>query len=117
MEVTDAAAVALARAGECDAFRLLVERHSRKVFRLAFRLTGNETDAEDVVQETFLRVYRNLNQFDEKAVFTSWLYRIASNYAVDLLRTRKAHVPISVDGGEPGSAGPDRLVAGNPGPD
>src|SRR4051794_26765838 len=117
MEVSDETAVAQARAGECDAFRLLVERHSRKVFLLAYRLTGNETDAEDVVQETFLRAYRNLNQFDQKAVFTSWLYRIASNYALDLLRLRKARPAISLSGDDMGDAVSDRLVSPSPGPE
>jgi RNA polymerase sigma-70 factor (ECF subfamily) len=118
MEVTDAAAVALARAGDCDAFRLLVERHSRKLFRLAFRLTGNESDAEDVVQETFLRAYRSLNQFDERAVFTSWLYRIATNHALDLLRLRKTRPAVSLSGGgESEDSLSDRLVAASPGPD
>ncbi len=89
MDVSDAAAVALARAGDGDAFRVLVDRHGRKLFRLAFRLAGNEEDAEDIVQETFLRAYRNLDKFDERALFTSWLFRIASNYSLDLLRMRK----------------------------
>jgi RNA polymerase sigma-70 factor, ECF subfamily len=110
MEVSDAAAVALVRAGDSDAFRLLVERHSRKLFLLAIRLTGNRDDAEDIVQETFLRAYRNLNQFDERAVFTSWLYRIATNYALDLLRARKAK-----GADEPEAAG--WLPSGDPGPD
>ena len=55
MDVSDAAVVALARTGDGDAFRVLVDRHGRKLFRLAFRLAGNEEDAEDIVQETFLR--------------------------------------------------------------
>ena len=59
MDATEAAAVlARARQGDSDAFRALVEQHSRSVFRLAFRMTGNEQDAEDVVQESFLRAYR-----------------------------------------------------------
>jgi RNA polymerase sigma-70 factor, ECF subfamily len=65
-----------------------VERHSRGVFRLAFRMTGNEHDAEDVVQETFLKAYRKLAGFEERAQFGSWLHRIAANCAYDLLRTR-----------------------------
>ena len=93
MEIGDAAAVALARTGDGDAFRLLVERHSRRVFRLAFRLTGSEADAEDIVQETFLRAYRNLDRFEERAVVGSWLYRIATNCAIDLNRRRKAEAP------------------------
>ena len=89
MEIGDAAAVALARTGDSDAFRLLVERHSRRVFRLAYRLTGSEADAEDIVQETFLRAYRNLDRFEERAVVGSWLYRIATNCALDLIRSKK----------------------------
>jgi len=77
--------------GDSDAFRLLVERHSRTVFRVAYRMTGNEHDADDVVQETFLRVYRQLESFESRANFTTWLHRIAINCSVDLLRTRVRH--------------------------
>src|SRR5579859_3247145 len=89
MEQSDAAAVAQVRAGETDAFRVLVERHSRSVFRLAFRMTGNEQDAEDMVQETFLRAYRRIGKFDERASFGTWLYRITVNCSLDLVRARK----------------------------
>ena len=91
MEGTDADADAVARfrAGDESAFRALVERHSRGVFRVAFRMTGNEQDAEDVVQETFLKAYRNLARFEERARFASWLHRIAANCAYDVLRSRK----------------------------
>ncbi len=89
MQETEAAAIARARGGDGDAFRMLVERHSRSVFRLAYRLTGNEQDAEDVVQESFLRAYRQLEKYDGRAGFHTWLYRIATNYALDLLRSRK----------------------------
>src|SRR6516225_9549197 len=89
METTDATFVARARTGDSDAFRVLVERHSRALFRLAFRMTGNEQDAEDVVQESFLRAYRQLGKFDERASFGTWLYRIATNYSLDLVRSRK----------------------------
>ena len=61
MEESDADALALARAGDSEGFRVLVERHSRALFRLAYRMTGNEHDAEDVVQEAFLRAYRRLD--------------------------------------------------------
>jgi RNA polymerase sigma-70 factor, ECF subfamily len=89
MEPSDSLAVAQARAGDAGAFRLLVERHSRNLFRLAFRMTGHSQDAEDVVQETFLRAYRQLSKFDDRASFGTWLYRIASNCALDLIRSRK----------------------------
>jgi RNA polymerase sigma-70 factor (ECF subfamily) len=89
MEFADGAFVAKARAGEPDAFRVLVDRHSRGLFRLAFRMTGNEADAEDVVQESFLKAYRQLGRFDERSSFGTWLHRIAVNCALDLVRARK----------------------------
>ena len=89
MDLNDVAFVTKARAGDADAFRVLVERHSRALFRLAYRMTGNEQDAEDVVQESFLRAYRQLAQFDERASFGTWLYRIAANCSLDLVRSRK----------------------------
>jgi RNA polymerase sigma-70 factor, ECF subfamily len=89
MELNDVLAVSRARSGDTDAFRVLVERHSRSLFRLAFRMTGNQQDAEDVVQESFLRAYKQLAKFDERASFGTWLYRIASNCSLDLVRSRK----------------------------
>jgi RNA polymerase sigma-70 factor (ECF subfamily) len=85
----DAAPLARALAGDRDAFRVLVERHSRTLFRLAFRMTGNEQDAEEVVQEAFLRAYRRLDRFESRANFGTWVYRIAVNCSLDLLRRRK----------------------------
>src|SRR5919204_497528 len=91
MDASDGAAVlARARQGDGEAFRALVDRHSRSVFRLAFRMTGNEQDAEDVVQESFLRAYRQLSRFESRANFGTWLYRITANCAVDLMRSRQA---------------------------
>src|SRR6266513_2316159 len=91
MDATEAAAVlARARQGDSEAFRALVERHSRSVFRLAYRMTGNEQDAEDVVQESFLRAYRQLGRFESRANFGTWLYRIVANCSVDLMRARGA---------------------------
>jgi len=89
MEESDAALVTRAREGDQDAFRLLVERHSVKLFQLAFRMTGNEQDAEDLVQETFLRAYKQLNRFQSRAGLGTWLYRIAANCSLDLLRRQK----------------------------
>src|SRR4051812_14142045 len=89
MDLTDAAAVSRARNGDADAFRLLVERHSKIIFRVAYRMTGNEHDADDVVQEAFLRAYRQLDGFEERANFSTWLHRIAVNCSLDLLRARQ----------------------------
>lgn len=91
MDATEAAAVlARARQGDSDAFGALVEQHSRRVFRLAFRMTGNEQDAEDVVQESFFRAYRQLGRFESRANFGTWLYRIVANCSVDLMRSKQA---------------------------
>jgi RNA polymerase sigma-70 factor (ECF subfamily) len=89
MPLTDTAAVALARDGDSDAFRGLVERHSRAVYRLAHRMTGSPQDAEDVVQETFLKAYRQLGRFESRANFGTWLHRIAVNCSIDLIRSRR----------------------------
>jgi RNA polymerase sigma-70 factor (ECF subfamily) len=117
MEQSDAAAVAQVRAGNSDAFRVLVERHSRSVFRLAFRMTGNEQDAEDLVQETFLRAYRQVARFDGRASFGTWLYRIAANCSLDLIRVRKRRqeqqTPVDGEGRELAAS----VAAGDPTPD
>lgn len=118
-EDVEAAAVALARAGDTQGFRVLVERHSRKIYGLAYRLTGNHADAEDVVQETFLRAYRELGRFQSRASVGTWLHRIAVNCAVDAIRTRANREAFRADlglidalGHEPaaGDPGPERVV-------
>jgi RNA polymerase sigma-70 factor (ECF subfamily) len=87
---SDAIAVERTLAGDREAFRVLVERHSRNVYRLAYRMTGNQQDAEEVVQEAFLRAYQKLSQFASRANFGTWVYRIAANYAIDRMRQRKS---------------------------
>lgn len=113
MEMSDEAAIAAAQAGNQDAFRVLVERHSRAVFRLAYRMTGNEQDAEDVVQEAFLRAYRQLHRYESRASFATWVYRIAANYSLDLIRARRNNVESDgiLDHLSESSPGPDRLFA------
>lgn len=103
MELTDQAAAAEVQLGNQQAFRVLVERHSRAAFRLAYRMTGNEHDAEDLVQESFLRAYRQLHTFDGRAAFGTWLHRICVNCSLDFLRSRKnrKELPNAADDGEP----------------
>ena len=117
MDATEAAAVlARARQGDSEAFRALVEQHSRSVFRLAFRMTGNEQDAEDVVQESFLRAYRQLGRFESRANFGTWLYRIVSNCSVDLMRSKQArHDQVRGDSLDEGAV--DVPAADVPGPE
>jgi RNA polymerase sigma-70 factor (ECF subfamily) len=89
MEISDQAAVELTQRGDPDAFRVLVDRHSRAVYRLAWRMTANSHEAEDIVQETFLRAYKQLRRFDGRAAFGTWIHRIAVNCSLDLIRARK----------------------------
>lgn len=122
MDATEAAETAAvldrARQGDGEAFRALVERHSRSVFRLAFRMTGNEQDAEDVVQEAFLRAYKQLGRFESRANFGTWLYRIVANCSVDLMRAKQSRHDMSrgesldgaVDMPSTDTAGPERLA-------
>jgi len=101
MDASELAVVARVRAGDHDAFRHLVERHSRSVFRLAYRLTGREEDADDIVQETFLKAFRQLARFESRSSFGTWLYRITVNCSHDLMRQRpRAGTRTSLDGPE-----------------
>jgi RNA polymerase sigma-70 factor (ECF subfamily) len=97
MPQDDAAAVARARGGDEDAFRLLVDRHSRSIYRLAFRMTGRAEDAEDVVQETFVRAYRQLARFESRSNFATWLYRIGFNCSIDYMRSRPRRESVETD--------------------
>ena len=117
MEDSDAALVTRAREGDQDAFRVLVERHSQALFRLAFRMTGNEHDAEDMVQETFLRAHRQLGRFESRSSLSTWLHRIAANCSLDLLRKRQrraeADRAVDLESGEAGAA----VLSHEPAPD
>lgn len=118
MDETDNQLVERVRGGDDDAFRLLVERHSRAIYRAAFRITANAADADDVVQETFLRAYRGLRSFDARALWTTWLHRIAINCSLDLIDSRRRREG-RIDDGEDLSlvatsdATPDRVALGS----
>lgn len=90
---TDEELVALATAGDLDAFNQLVSRWERPIFGLAFRTLGREEDARDVVQEAFMRAYRGLRGFKGEAKFSSWLYRITLNLCRDWIR-RERRAPL-----------------------
>jgi RNA polymerase sigma-70 factor (ECF subfamily) len=113
MERTEISVVRLARAGDAEAFRELVESYSPKLFRLAYRITGDEATAEDVVQEAFLRAYRSLGRFDERAQFGTWLHRIAVNAALEMVRKRQRQPSQSSEDPHPSpDPGPDRIALG-----
>ena len=83
--------------GDSAAFTELVGRFQQKLYYLAYQILGNHLDADEVVQESFVRVYRRREELSHVTNFTSFLLRIATNYAIDLLRKRKGHGQLSDD--------------------
>src|SRR6201993_282910 len=86
-----------AKAGDISAFEQLVQRYDRNVFRIAQHITQNREDAEDVVQDAFLKAYENLNQFQGQSKFYTWLVRIAVTEALMKLRRRRPERMVSLD--------------------
>ena len=84
------------RAGDRAEFARFVDAHSGVVYRLAMRMLNNSQDAEDVLQETFIKAYKHLSGFDGRSSLSTWLYRIATNESLMLIRRRK-HVEVSID--------------------
>jgi RNA polymerase sigma-70 factor, ECF subfamily len=99
---TDEELVRRSRQDDQDAFAALVDRYQDKIYNLAYRMTGNREEAEDVAQETFLHTYRALDTFRLEERFSPWIYKIASNLCLDRLRKQR-HPVVSLD--EP--VGPD----------
>ena len=91
------ALVQAAKAGDVSAFEELVKRYDRNVFRIAQHITQNREDAEDVVQDAFLKAYGNLHQFQGQSKFYTWLVRIAVNEALMKLRRRRPERMVSLD--------------------
>ena len=92
MDVTEAAATLdRARQGDSEAFRVLVERHSRYLYGVAYRMTGNAEDARDVVQDTWLKAHSQLGRFEARSNVRTWLTRIAINCAIDYIRKTRRH--------------------------
>jgi RNA polymerase sigma-70 factor, ECF subfamily len=95
--VDEAPLVARAREGDALAFGELVRKYEGKIFRLAQHVTQNREDAEDVLQETFLKAYEHLDQFQGNSKFYTWIVRIAVNQALMKLRRRKTDRSVSLD--------------------
>lgn len=92
----DSKLVAAARDGDLMAFEALVRRHTRHVYAHAVRFFGDASAADDVVQEVFIKVYRSLDTFDERSRFSTWLYRVARNTCLDMVRSGR-HRPEPID--------------------
>lgn len=88
--------ISLAKEGDEQACRALYSRYCRVVYTLAYQMLGNHTDADEVVQETFIRVFKNLHRLRNAGSFTSWVYQIATNLSIDLrkARTRRRALPL-----------------------
>ncbi len=85
-----------AQQGDTEAYRYLVERYQSKAFSVALGVIGNKNDAEDIVQEAFLKAYKNLGRFKGKSSFYTWLYRIVTNLAIDYSRKKYRKTEVSV---------------------
>lgn len=122
MELTDAAVVAQVLAGDRDAFRVLVERHSRSLYHVVYRMTGNPHDSEELVQETLLRAFKALDKFELRSNFYTWIYRIAVNRTLDFLNAKKTHMQNKetyqiADEPDPEEGRQVQVAAASPGPD
>lgn len=93
------------QSGDRGEFSRLVDAYYPNIYRLAMKMLGNQQDAEDVLQETFLKAYRNLDRFDGRSKVSTWLFRIATNEALMILRRQRPNIfsidePIETDEGE-----------------
>jgi RNA polymerase sigma-70 factor, ECF subfamily len=93
--VDDRVLVNAARGGDLDAFEMLVRRHERTVYRVALRMLGNDADAQDATQETFVRAWRALGRFHGRSSVSTWLYRIVTRRCIDLIAARHPSETIS----------------------
>ena len=83
--------------GDMSAFEELIIQYEKKVYNVALRVLKNPDDAMDISQEVFIKIYKNLDKFDGKASFSTWLYRITTNTCIDELRKRKGKETYSID--------------------
>jgi RNA polymerase sigma-70 factor, ECF subfamily len=104
----ESALVVRAKAGDEEAFSELVRHYDRRVYRMAKQITQNDDDAEDVLQETFLKAYTHLDDFQGNSKFYTWLVRIAVNEALMKLRKRRSDRTVPLD--EPIDTGEDEMV-------
>jgi len=118
-EPADEGLMAMAQRGDGPAFERLVKRYEHRLFNYIRRMVGSSADAEDLFQETFLRVYRHRNRFRTSARFRPWVYRIATNLCRDHLRYRRRRPALSLNApaGDAGTALADTVAAPNPGPE
>jgi RNA polymerase sigma-70 factor, ECF subfamily len=118
MEESDDSIRRAVLSGDKDAYRVLVARYSQIVFRVAYRITGDESDAEEAVQEAFMRGYQKLKNFEGRSSMATWIYRIGVNCSLDIVARRKPETRIGEENDPErrevqlpdATAGPDRLL-------
>ncbi len=98
METSDAVLVSTAKSGDANAFVELSKRHSNRLLETTYRITRNRQDAEDALQDSLLKAFSHLKDFQERSSFSTWLTRIAINSALMILRKKRVCVEISIDG-------------------
>ena len=118
LPLDDTAIVSKCLSGQTEAYGVLVKKYSARIVNLAFMMTGDRHEAEDIAQEAFVRAYKGLPRFQRKARFSSWLYQIALNLSKDRLKARSRHAKTADDeqfarmDGDPRAEASRRLVEG-----
>jgi RNA polymerase sigma-70 factor, ECF subfamily len=99
IQASDAEIMLRVKKGDREAFSLLVQRHRKPLINFIYRFTANPGESEDLAQEVFIRVFQSASTYEAKAAFSTWLYRIATNSALNFIRDRKARLTYSLDQG------------------
>lgn len=107
--ISDGDLVSRAQSGQLDAFEELVRRHRLATYRVALRMLGDESDAEDATQDAFVQAWRNLGGFRADAAFSTWMYRVVTNRCLNMLRARRRTEQLPDDREAPASR-PDRIA-------
>ncbi len=97
VELNDTDIIKQCLSGESNSYEILVNRYQKPIYNLAYRLSGNAEDAQDIAQEAFVKAYQSLQSFNPQYSFKSWLFRIAQNLSIDQLRKKSRHPQISMN--------------------
>ena len=97
IQASDAELMLKVKKGDREAFSLLVQRHRKPLINFIYRFTANQGESEDLAQDVFMKVFQSASSYEAKAAFSTWLYRIATNSALNFIRDRKAQLTYSID--------------------
>ncbi len=97
MSIEEVQHINKARVGGSNSFAFLVKKYQQMAYNLAFRIVCDEDDAKDVVQESFIKIWKNMKRYDPKIKFSTWMYTIVTNTAIDYLRSAKKRTMINID--------------------